>query len=86
MVKKIEFAFFHGPTLNVQPSSCPCPIPYHRESQAGHQAHEKMHRTKAKNIHKETLRRKVVESEKTKTRMVPELAALIMPGLFSIFK
>jgi ferredoxin-nitrite reductase len=45
-------------------------LPYH--------SREKMHRTKAKSIHKKTLPRKVLESGKTKTRMAPEPAALIM--------
>jgi cyclopropane fatty-acyl-phospholipid synthase-like methyltransferase len=50
-------------------------LPYHSP--------EKMHRTKAKSIHKKTLPRKVVESGKTKTRMAPEPAALIMSGFFN---
>ena len=46
-------------------------LPYH--------SREKMHRTKAKRIQKKTVHRKAVELEKTKTRMVPEPAGLIMP-------
>jgi cyclopropane fatty-acyl-phospholipid synthase-like methyltransferase len=44
---------------------------------------EKMHRTKAKSIHKKTFPLKAAESGKTKTRMAPEPAALIMSGFFN---
>ena len=51
-------------------------LPYH--------SREEMHRTKAKSIHKKTLPHKFVESGKTKTRMAPDPAALMMSG-FSNF-
>jgi len=45
-------------------------LPYH--------SREKMHRTKAKSIHKKTLPRKALESGKIQSRMAPEPAALTM--------
>ncbi len=45
-------------------------LPYH--------SREKMHRTKAKSIQKKSLPPKVVDSGKTKTKMVPELISLII--------